>query len=83
MTTPSQTATITRYVTGCLGLDYQGAMFCAWCFDLDEMLAKTDALGIPRAAIRWEERYYDGDPIIPENYKTRPWNPRSMYSSQP
>jgi len=75
--TMSDTATVTRYPSGCLGLDYRGAIFCAWCFRLDEMLAKTDALGIPRSSIRWQERYFDGDYRIPENYKTRPWNPRA------
>jgi hypothetical protein len=68
---------VTRYPTGCLGLEYRGSQFYWWCWKITEMLGKTDSLGIPRTAIRWQERYYDGDYRDPKNYKLRPWNPRN------
>lgn len=73
---------VTRYPTGCLGLDYRGSQFFWWCWNLDDMLEKTDSLGIPRAAIRWQERYHDGDYRDPANYKTRRWVTRNTEASR-
>jgi len=70
--------TITRYPTGCLALEYGGSKFFHWCFDLGEMLAKTDLLGIDRESIHWQERYYDGDYRDPKNYKLRAWSPEMV-----
>ena len=75
---------VTRYPTGCLGLDYQGSLFFSWCFDLKEMLAKIDALGIKRSRVRWQEKYYhNGRYLIPSDYRTRPWNPRNAKTEGP
>jgi hypothetical protein len=69
---------VTRYPTGCLGLDYQGSPFFWWCFDLKEMLAKIDSLGIKRSRVKWQERYYhNGRYLVPSDYRLRPWNPRN------
>ena len=56
-------------------------MFWWWCFNLDEMLSKIDSLDIPRQSVRWQERYFDGDYRIAENYKTRAWIPRNTKPS--
>ena len=76
-------AVVTRYPSGVLGLDYRGSLFWWWCFNLDEMLSKIDSLDIPRQSVRWQERYFDGDYRIAENYKTRAWIPRNSELSQP
>jgi hypothetical protein len=56
-------------------------MFFWWCFDLNEMLAKIDALGITRSSVRWQEKYYHlGRYLVPSDYRTRPWNPRKLES---
>lgn len=68
-------ATVTRYPTGCLGLDYRGSLFFFWCDKLSEMLEKIDSLQIDRRRVRWQERYFDGDYRDPKNYKLRRWNP--------
>lgn len=71
-------AVVTRYPTGCLGLDYQGSMFFWWCFDLKLMIAKIDSLEITRSSVRWQEKYYhNGRYLIPSDYRTRPWNPEN------
>jgi Leu/Phe-tRNA-protein transferase len=73
---------VTRYPTGCLGLDYQGSPFFWWCFDLKEMLAKIDSLGIKRSCVKWQERYYhNGRYLVPSDYRLRPWNPRNETSA--
>ena len=76
--------TVTRYPTGCLGLDYQGHQFYWWCFDLKEMLAKLDTLGIKRSRVRWQEKYYhNGRYEKPSDYRTRTWNPNAIGEAPP
>lgn len=52
-------AVVTRYPTGCFGIDYQGSMFFWWGFSEAEAHAELERLRIPAKNVEWDERYYD------------------------
>jgi len=70
-------ATVTRYLTGCFGIAYQGCMFFWWSFDESKIHAKLGKLNIPSNRVKWEERYYDLRFALsdPRSYKTRKFTP--------
>jgi hypothetical protein len=73
-------AVVTRYPTGCFGIDYNGSMFHWWGFKETEVHAELERLRIPAKRVKWEERYYDrrydfNDPL---SYKTRPFIPHNV-----
>ena len=70
-------ATVTRYPTGCFGIDYQGCMFFWWSFSESKIQAELKQLRIPPNQVKWEERYHDTrfSPNDPRSYKTRKFTP--------
>ena len=66
-------AVVTRYPTGCFGIDYNGSMFFWWGFEEQHVHAKLANLRIPPENVKWEERYYDlrYDFNDPRSYQTR------------
>jgi hypothetical protein len=52
-------AVVTRYPTGCFGIDYNGSMFHWWGFGEENVHAELERLRIPAKQVKWEERYYD------------------------
>ena len=68
-------AVVTRYPTGCFGIDYQGCMFFWWGFVEADVHAELERLRIPQQRVKWEERYYDRKYEFndPRSYKTRPF----------
>ena len=66
-------ATVTRYPTGCFGIDYMGCMFFWWSFSESKIQAELEQLRIPANQVKWEERYFDTrfSPNDPRSYKTR------------
>lgn len=66
-------ALVTRYPTGCFGIDYQGSMFFWWGF------GELERLRIPAKMVKWEKRYYDRryDFNDPRSYKTRKFIPQN------
>lgn len=71
-------AIVTRYPSGCFGIDYQGSMFFWYGFEEKDAYDELKRLRIPPENVRWEERYYDrrfnfGDPRA---YRTRPYVPK-------
>jgi hypothetical protein len=78
-------ALVTRYPTGCFGINYQGSMFYWWGFKEAEAHAELKRLRIPAKRVKWEERYYDKryDFNDPRSYKTRKFVPQAQSSSTP
>ena len=76
-------ATVTRYPTGCFGIDYNGSMFFWWGFVEADVHAELERLRIPPRRVKWEERYYDRkyDFNDPRSYRTRPFTPKVNKSS--
>jgi Leu/Phe-tRNA-protein transferase len=72
-------ALVTRYPTGCFGIDYQGSMFFWWGFGEENVHAELERLRIPAKQVKWEERYYDRryDFNDPRSYKTRKFIPQN------
>lgn len=72
-------ALVTRYLTGCFGIDYQGIMFFWWGFGEKNVHAELGRLRIPAKRVKWEERYYDRryDFNDPRSYKTRKFIPQN------
>ncbi len=68
-------AVVTRYPTGCFGIDYNGSMFHWWGFVEAEVHAELERLRIPPRRVKWQERYYDRrfDFNDPRSYRTRPF----------
>jgi Leu/Phe-tRNA-protein transferase len=82
MTTASRTrirAVVTRYPTGCFGLDYQGRLFFWWGFGEHNIHAEIHRLRIPPANVKWQERYYDRKYHFndPRSYRTRKYTPKN------
>jgi Leu/Phe-tRNA-protein transferase len=78
-------AVVTRYPTGCFGIDYQGSMFFWWGFGENNVHAELERLRIPAKRVKWEERYYDRryDFNDPRSYKTRKFIPLNAESIHP
>lgn len=78
-------AVVTRYPTGCFGIDHQGSMFFWWGFGEKNVHAELDRLRIPAKRVKWEERYYDRryDFNDPRSYKTRKFIPQNTDLSRP
>ena len=72
-------AVVTRYPTGCFGINYQGSMFFWWGFVEADVHVELERLRIPARRVKWEERYYDRryDFNDPRSYKTRPFIPQN------
>ena len=70
-------ATVTRYPTGCFGIDHQGSMFFWWGFGETNVHVELERLRIPANQVKWEEKYYDRrfDFNDPRSYKTRKFTP--------
>lgn len=70
-------ALVTRYPSGCFGIDYQGSMFFWWGFGEKNVHAELERLRIPAPLVEWQERYYDSryDCNDPRSYKTRKFIP--------
>ena len=73
-------AIITRYPTGCFGIDYQGSMFFWWGFKEANVHAELERLRIPSRQVKWKEKYYDKrfDFNDPRYYKTRKFIPKNQ-----
>jgi hypothetical protein len=71
-------ALVTRYPTGCFGIDYNGSVFHWWGFVEADVHAELERLRIPAKRVKWEERYYDRryDFNDPRSYKTRKFIPQ-------
>lgn len=72
--------TVTRYPTGCFGIDYQGSMFFWWGFEEANVHAELERLRIPPRQVKWKEKYYDKrfDFNDPRSYKTRKFIPKNL-----
>lgn len=72
-------ALVTRYPTGCFGIDYQGSMFFWYGFGEANVHAELERLRIPAKRVKWEERYYDRRYNFndPRSYKTRKFIPQN------
>ena len=75
-------AVVTRYPTGCFGIDYQGSMFFWWGFGESNVHGELERLRIPQQRVKWEERYYDRRYEFndPRCYSTRRFIPRTHRS---
>lgn len=73
-------AVVTRYPTGCFGIDYQGSMFFWWGFGEENVHTMLAHLRIPPQNVTWEERYYDRSFAFqdPGYYRTRPFIPQNV-----
>lgn len=78
-------AVVTRYPTGCFGIDYQGSMFFWWGFGEENVHAKLADLRIPPQNVTWEERYFDRrfDFNDPRSYRTRQFIPQNVQEHPP
>jgi hypothetical protein len=78
-------AVVTRYPTGCFGIDYQGSMFHWWGFGEGKVHAMLAHLRIPPQNVTWQERYYDRrfEFNDPRCYRTRPFIPKNAKSDAP
>jgi len=76
-------AVVTRYPTGCFGIDYQGSMFFWWGFSEAEAHAELERLRIPAQNVEWDERYYDRryDFNDPRCYSKRKFIPQNVKSA--
>jgi hypothetical protein len=52
-------AIVTRYPTGCFGIEYNGSMFHWWGFEEAGVHAELERLHIHPCTVKWQERYYD------------------------
>ena len=77
-------AIVTRYPTGCFGINHNGSMFFWWGWNESEARAKIKELGIPKRQVKWEERYYDlrFDINDPRCYSTRKFYPAITSSTR-
>jgi hypothetical protein len=75
-------ALVTRYPTGCFGIDYNGSMFHWFGFVEADVHAELKRLRIPPRRVKWEERYYDRrfDFNDPRSYRTRKFIPQNEKS---
>ena len=70
---------VTRYPTGCFGINHNGHDFYWWGFDESEVHKQLVKLKVPKRLVTWEERYYrDGRYIVPSDYMTRPYTPKKL-----
>jgi hypothetical protein len=78
-------AVVTRYPTGCFGIDYQGSMFFWWGFGEEKVHAMLAHLRIPPQNVTWQERYYDRrfDFQDPRCYRTRKFIPHIPLEARP
>lgn len=77
--TEPEAAVVTRYPTGVFGIQWRGNMF--WWWGHNEVEVHQKLREINPSAVKWEERYYDGDFSDPKNYKTRRYFPKSQPST--
>lgn len=81
---PSRTgclAVVTRYPTGCFGIDYNGSMFFWWGFGEAKVHAELQRLRIPPQSVKWQENYYDRRYHFndPRCYRTRKFFPNATH----
>jgi hypothetical protein len=72
-------AIVTRYPTGCFGIEYNGSMFHWWGFEESGVHAELERLHLHPCMVKWQERYYDRRyPLSdPRSYALREFMPNA------
>jgi len=79
MTCSASSVVVTRYPTGCFGINYRGHMFYWTAWTEIEIQKKLRELGGESKTGIWEERYYhNGRYEIPSDYRTRKFIPQNV-----